>query len=153
MSNQRVTCKICQKSYSNKYNLKEHIKIHIGDKNFSCDVCDYKSYTKKSVEIHKRKHFPPTFKCDVCDKKFKHEISLYRHLKVHKVQHKCDFCCYETNDPLKLTKHRNTHVFVCEICGVKIDNFYYFKMHLKNHQKRDNDFMKTIISMAENFRK
>ena len=153
MSKERVTCFLCQKTYVSKYTLKEHMKIHNGEKNFSCDVCDHKSYTKKSIEIHRRKHFPPAFKCDVCDKKFKHKISLNRHLKVHEVQHKCDFCCYQINDPQKLIQHRKTHVFMCETCGKTIKDFSHFKEHLKYHEVRENNFMKTISVMAENFRK
>ena len=33
------SCQICHRSYSSKYILNQHMKVHDESKNFKCDVC------------------------------------------------------------------------------------------------------------------
>ena len=40
--NQRLQCKYCAKEFGKMYNLKDHIRIHLGLKKFKCKYCHKK---------------------------------------------------------------------------------------------------------------
>ena len=48
------SCQICHRSYSNKYSLNHHMKVHDESKSFKCDVCWKLLGNKSSLEAHYR---------------------------------------------------------------------------------------------------
>jgi len=53
MTDSKFQCLTCDKKYSTKGNLKQHIKsVHDKIKDFCCDRCDYKSSTKGNLKQH-----------------------------------------------------------------------------------------------------
>ena len=68
-----TNCSICAKSFSTKYNLKNHIEaIHEGKKPHKCPICDKSTAEKGSLKKHielvhegKKPH-----KCSICDYNF-----------------------------------------------------------------------------------
>ncbi|CRL04796.1 CLUMA_CG017852, isoform A [Clunio marinus] len=89
-------CEFCNKSFSNKYCLKTHLKIHDErERNFQCE-CG-KQFLK---EIHLRNHKltihsgnNKNFICDICSKAFKSSNNLRTHEAVHSERaYLCRYC-------------------------------------------------------------
>ena len=52
----QFSCVVCEKSCTEKGNLKTHMLIHSGVKNFSCNQCN-KSFTQSgALKIHQNIH-------------------------------------------------------------------------------------------------
>lgn len=76
---QRYVCNECDKSYTRRQSLKEHLKLkHCKrpegiDYPFKCDSCPKKFPLEKKLRLHKFVHLPPEkktlFPCPYCDKK------------------------------------------------------------------------------------
>jgi KRAB domain-containing zinc finger protein len=82
---QLFACSLCEKVFSSKGSLGNHLKTHrdVGGK-FQCTVCEKSLSTSASLRIHMRKHnnIKP-YTCDQCGKKFMYLTSFKRHVKSH----------------------------------------------------------------------
>lgn len=73
----KFECDVCQKSYSRRQTLEEHIRFKHGDEKdlkFHCDICQRKFISEKKLKQHSISHLPPEEKmihpCKYCDKKW-----------------------------------------------------------------------------------
>ncbi|CAG9320974.1 unnamed protein product [Blepharisma stoltei] len=48
-------CQLCQKWLASKQNLQEHMRMHSGEKPFSCSKCEMKFRFASQLSLHKRK--------------------------------------------------------------------------------------------------
>ena len=65
------TCDICQKAFTTRGGLVEHIKfVHVKEKNFVCEYCTKAFARKKELEYHVSAVHEKSgeFKCGFCDK-------------------------------------------------------------------------------------
>ncbi len=92
--------------------LKKHIKIHLSEEQYKCDICLNIFTCKSSLKQHKKIHDNKTVSCPKCDKPF-HTISYLReHIKkIHTSQtilsYRCPQCDYVTNLKKSLRNHIN----------------------------------------------
>jgi KRAB domain-containing zinc finger protein len=79
------TCHICGKQFRDSGGLARHLKdVHARIKNFSCDLCGRSFASKATREDHRRIHTGERpYICDSCGKTFKSKASLYIHSKIH----------------------------------------------------------------------
>ncbi|XP_011697060.1 PREDICTED: zinc finger protein 260-like isoform X1 [Wasmannia auropunctata] len=79
------TCHLCGKRFRVNQGLARHLKeTHDGVKNIECDLCGRKFSTRRNVEDHRRIHTGERpYVCNVCGKTFKQKASLFVHNRTH----------------------------------------------------------------------
>ncbi|GBM78399.1 Zinc finger protein 112 [Araneus ventricosus] len=105
-------CDICNKEFTNKCGLTNHLLIHAGVKPFACEIC-YKTFTKKcTLTVHLVTHSTERpFVCEVCDKSFSRKNDLKKHKFVHtdKKNYVCDICKADFKHQNNLRRHKMRH--------------------------------------------
>ena len=74
----RYNCDKCDKTFSQKGNLKIHYLVHTGEKPFKCDICEQSFTSNENLQSHRRTH--------TGDKPFKdtiHFSSEYKYFILH----------------------------------------------------------------------
>jgi uncharacterized Zn-finger protein len=79
------TCHVCGKQFRVSAGLNRHIRdVHAGIKEFACDICNKSFASKATRDDHQRVHTGERpYICDLCGKTFKTKASLYTHNKSH----------------------------------------------------------------------
>jgi uncharacterized Zn-finger protein len=79
------TCHVCGKQFRVPAGLNRHIKdVHAGIKEYACDICSKTFASKATRDDHRRVHTGERpYICDSCGKTFKTKACLYTHNKSH----------------------------------------------------------------------
>ena len=104
------SCQICGKICMSKWILKEHERLHTGEKPLQCSHCEKSFRAKQGLYVHIRTHHSKTVaeNCDQCGKTFNYKRGLIKHLsKDHgKVT---GFNCDECNEEFMTAKSLDSH--------------------------------------------
>lgn len=78
-----VKCNECAKTFFNEANLRIHVRsVHIKERNYQCEICGTRFFTKTDQKRHERTHNDVrSFCCSYCESKFKSNDSRRRHMK------------------------------------------------------------------------
>uniref|UniRef100_A0A8D0GHC8 Zinc finger protein 710 n=1 Tax=Sphenodon punctatus TaxID=8508 RepID=A0A8D0GHC8_SPHPU len=137
----RWQCRLCEKSYTSKYNLVTHILGHNGIKPHSCPHCNKLFKQPSHLQTHLLTHQGTRpHKCQVCHKAFTQTSHLKRHMLLHSdiKPYSCHFCGRGFAYPSELKAHEGKHesgrCHVCVECGLDFSTLTQLKRHLATHQ-------------------
>uniref|UniRef100_A0A1A9W948 Zinc finger protein 865 n=1 Tax=Glossina brevipalpis TaxID=37001 RepID=A0A1A9W948_9MUSC len=137
-----VVC--CKHKLYDRFQLVEHIRLHIDPNTFKCEVCgkcatNSRNLKKHMREMHSDDKKERQFECDVCSKRFARKAILKAHMDIHATgnkDHLCKVCGKGFVLLSRLRIHeRSVHdaIRVCDQCGKKIAGKYALKQHLLEH--------------------
>ncbi|XP_030056725.1 zinc finger protein 408 isoform X2 [Microcaecilia unicolor] len=136
-SNKIYKCAICERELANPSSLRNHMRLHTGEKPYICPYCGKDFRQKSNLRGHLRLHTgEKPYKCQFCGDAFPQMPELRRHLISHTGEaHLCTICGKELKDPHTLRAHERLHTgerpFKCEQCG----KAYPLATKLRRHQK------------------
>jgi stress-induced morphogen len=110
--NLKLKCDNCEKSFTTKVALKNHMLVHAEERPFACEICSKTYKTKALLTEHRLTHFEEAkqHECNVCHKKFYQLSKLRRHEVTHKGKYACEICSesFKTLSTLQLHKKKHT---------------------------------------------
>nr|CAI5867013.1 unnamed protein product [Callosobruchus analis] len=157
-----VRCIYCNKTFTTKQKLDEHIiKTHpdfiasVSSKVHECTECTYKTTNNCHMKQHMVKHADVGNRCIHCNKTFKTKQKLDDHIiKKHpdfiafvtsKV-HECTECTYKTTDNSHLKQHMAKHPDIPNRC-IHCNKAFTTKKRLDDHIiKKHPDFISSVSS-------
>lgn len=81
-SNTKHACEVCKKTFKTQNILRQHMRIHTGDKPFVCDICSKAFSQMASLKYHLATHSDARpYSCHVCSKTFKLKPPFKKHIK------------------------------------------------------------------------
>ena len=79
-------CKHCQKKFSRKQQLKNHLLTHSSERPHMCEICSLTFKSVVGLNRHMKRHNGSVVKnveCNECGKKFYTPYNLNEHMKTH----------------------------------------------------------------------
>ncbi|XP_053684900.1 zinc finger protein 436-like [Sabethes cyaneus] len=132
-------CEVCQKKYTSKNLLDEHMNMHSGKRPFKCPHCPKDFASKYTLAAHMKIHQDRerVFNCKECGKGFYNQSNLLQHEKIHTGVR--DYACTECEKTFmsqhNLDIHRIVHLnykpFICRTCG----KGFARKAEIKDHER------------------
>ncbi|GBM67252.1 Protein glass [Araneus ventricosus] len=103
---ERYSCGLCSRAFSQEQNLREHLPTHEIKKESACD-CSNKAFSQEQyLKAHSR-----TLTCDICKKTFSQLSTLLTHSRTHTNEkpYACDICKKTFSQHPHLMRHLRTH--------------------------------------------
>ncbi|XP_050069081.1 zinc finger protein 135 [Anopheles maculipalpis] len=130
-------CDVCRKSFTTKYFLKKHNRLHTGEMPYTCGIC-HKSFTfQQSYHKHLLYHSDEKpHVCSVCNRAFKELSTLHNHQRIHSGEKPfaCETCGKCFRQRVSYLVHRRIHTglmpYKCSGC----DKSFRYKVSQRTHK-------------------
>lgn len=135
------SCKVCNKNYSSKNLLNEHMNMHTGERPYKCPHCVKDFASKYTLTAHMKIHYDRKrpYECKECGKSFFSNQNLTQHERTHTgvKEYECDVCHKKFGTPHNLDVHKIVHTghkpFICRTCGKAFARRAEIKDHERTH--------------------
>ncbi|CAL4118424.1 unnamed protein product, partial [Meganyctiphanes norvegica] len=84
-----MPCPLCKKEFKSQSGLRDHIRLHTGERPFECEFCQMSFARASHLKRHRRMHTgEKPFECRICGKDFSRGDKLKDHLRRHEAEDK-----------------------------------------------------------------
>ncbi|KAH9510165.1 hypothetical protein Btru_043641 [Bulinus truncatus] len=147
-------CLICGQEFRFKSFMITHVRMHLNQRPYKCEVCSKCFFTQHILKKHMQNHTRP-YKCPACDKGFIRRYLMKDHFKKRHEQDlmkditelhdekklQCDICGKTMKSYQKslmqhhVRQHKDVRPFACEVCQKAFTSDTALKKHSLNHTK------------------
>jgi len=148
-------CHICGLGLKSKANLRNHVMyFHTTERKYNCNVCESAFKREFDLKLHMRRHMGSLdFSCEKCGKAFPVKKALTKHMKTHLSEaekpHVCHICGNRFTLKAFLINHLTTHSdfrgFACEVCSVKLKTRDSLSQHRRKVHKLNTRIPESCI--------
>lgn len=133
----RYECADCHLLFTASSSLRDHQRIHTGEKPYKCKLCPKSFAQSASLRFHMPIHVGNTIPCPDCDKKFSRPAYLRQHRLTHTGERplQCPHCSAAYKQKGQLERHiDHSHPNVehaCKECDAVLATLSALKQHVK----------------------
>ncbi|XP_040893077.1 zinc finger protein 408 [Toxotes jaculatrix] len=142
----KVQCTLCPKLLANLGSLRNHMKLHTGEKPHICQHCGKCFSQKGNLECHLRIHSgEKPYPCSECNQSFSQKPELHRHMFSHTGGgFLCSYCGKSLRDPHSLKSHERLHTgerpHRCPVCGKGYTLATKLRRHIKSSHLQEKPY-------------
>ncbi|KAG7169760.1 Zinc finger protein 333-like [Homarus americanus] len=142
-------CEHCDEQFKSKSKLNEHMRKHILEEPYECEVCLQEIFPTDNHNCLDLQKHDEKYNCPDCDDKYEDLTKCLQHMKNHrgKAFLDCKLCGQVFTHTLSLKCHMNNHKrgkpYTCKVCNKKFGNYGDYLCHKKLHPR--NKFYDCVL--------